>query len=681
MVMQAMRKNLKVIIWVAIIGFLATVVFSWGMNYTSGGGCENEPMVLVVNGEEVPAYEYDQLFRAIFNQEVEQAKSQYGPLYHPVINQQIAEDVSAEVLEMLVQEYVVRQRAAEWGLTVTDGEIDDVIRATPYFQDETGVFNPEIYLAQLDEFGTTDDEYRDSLRRDLLVRKVYSIITDAVFAPEPYARMEFVETRQTATADIVVVPGGDFQQLVQLDEGEARAYYEEHRDEFPAPARVDVDYIALVFNDLYEMISFEEELLCDLYERRKEDYLRARHILFTPADDSPEALDEAYARAEEALDRLEDGEDFAELAGELSEDASAAEGGDLGFFRRNADPTLEGPAGRKMVDEFEIAAFALDLDTYTTEPVQTQFGYHLIYREPDEIPFEDIKSALEHELRMDQTLEAIDGYVEEIQKSLDRGESLEEIAQRLGSLGIEVQSVEDLAEDAVIVNEKIGSFLGFRAAAFALEEPGELSGIITRDYSMPGEETQSLRRDYYVLRLVEHQPSEPYPFEEVQGRVESQLVRERAAEMAAVAAAELHEAADETDLETACAAAGFEIINVPGVTRSGSLPGIGSATKPARWAFELNPGELSPVIEQGESYYLVRGVSIDEPSPIDYGAALEDTRLSLSYALRNPFFEAWVGELVAEAEVRNLLPELIAKAEQRRLEELQRQMEEEEDAG
>ncbi|MBD3371187.1 MAG: hypothetical protein GF403_00540, partial [Candidatus Coatesbacteria bacterium] len=225
MVMQAMRKNLKVIIWVAIIGFLATVVFSWGMNYTSGGGCENEPMVLVVNGEEVPAYEYDQLFRAIFNQEVEQAKSQYGPLYHPVINQQIAEDVSAEVLEMLVQEYVVRQRAAEWGLTVTDGEIDDVIRATPYFQDETGVFNPEVYLAQLDEFGTTDDEYRDSLRRDLLVRKVYSIITDAVFAPEPYARMEFVATRQTATADVVVVPGGDFQQLVQLDEGEARAYY------------------------------------------------------------------------------------------------------------------------------------------------------------------------------------------------------------------------------------------------------------------------------------------------------------------------------------------------------------------------------------------------------------------------------------------------------------------------
>ncbi|HEY6950432.1 MAG TPA: peptidylprolyl isomerase [Nitrososphaeraceae archaeon] len=69
------------------------------------------------------------------------------------------------------------------------------------------------------------------------------------------------------------------------------------------------------------------------------------------------------------IERLEKGESFAELAKELSIDkGSGKKGGDLGFFRRGM-----------MVKPFEVAAFKLEKNQIS-EPVKTEFGYHVIKR-------------------------------------------------------------------------------------------------------------------------------------------------------------------------------------------------------------------------------------------------------------------------------------------------------------
>lgn len=85
--------------------------------------------------------------------------------------------------------------------------------------------------------------------------------------------------------------------------------------------------------------------------------VRARHILVKTKEE-----------AEEIIKQLDAGADFETLAKEKSGDpGSGAQGGDLGYF---------GPG--RMVPEFEKAAFALEVGEYTKEPVQSQFGFHVI---------------------------------------------------------------------------------------------------------------------------------------------------------------------------------------------------------------------------------------------------------------------------------------------------------------
>ncbi|MFD1739111.1 peptidylprolyl isomerase [Bacillus salitolerans] len=106
--------------------------------------------------------------------------------------------------------------------------------------------------------------------------------------------------------------------------------------------------------------------------------IRASHILV-----------EDEATANELKQKLTEGASFEDLAKEYSTDGSAASGGDLGFF---------GPG--KMVPEFEQAAYALEINEIS-EPVQSQFGYHIIkLTEKKELaPLEEMREDIETELR------------------------------------------------------------------------------------------------------------------------------------------------------------------------------------------------------------------------------------------------------------------------------------------
>lgn len=154
-------------------------------------------------------------------------------------------------------------------------------------------------------------------------------------------------------------------------------------------------------------IVITDEDLKKAYEAGKDQYeqVKAKHILVafkgSPAAQSgkPELTEEqAKAKAEDLRKQINAGASFEELAKKESDDTgSGANGGELGEFGRG-----------QMVPEFEKAAFEAKVGSLT-EPIRTQYGYHIIkVEEHGSTPFEQVKATLEKNERQNRLQAALE---------------------------------------------------------------------------------------------------------------------------------------------------------------------------------------------------------------------------------------------------------------------------------
>lgn len=139
-----------------------------------------------------------------------------------------------------------------------------------------------------------------------------------------------------------------------------------------------------------------EDALKARYEELKEaddfsyDEVHARHILLASEDDAKAVIEE-----------LEGGADFEALAKEKSTGPSGPQGGDLGYFKQGA-----------MVPEFGEAAFSMDIGAMSSEPVKTQFGFHIIKVEDKRTvspTFEETEPQIRQEVARDIVTALVEG--------------------------------------------------------------------------------------------------------------------------------------------------------------------------------------------------------------------------------------------------------------------------------
>jgi peptidyl-prolyl cis-trans isomerase C len=178
-----------------------------------------------------------------------------------------------------------------------------------------------------------------------------------------------------------------FTSKVTLTEADARAYYETNPQYFVQPEQV-----------------------------------RASHILFTVKPDaSAEEVAAARKKAEATLERYESGEEFSDLARELSEGPSAPQGGDLGSFGRN-----------QMVKPFEDAAFSMEVGD-VSDPVRTDFGFHLIRltakNDEEVVPFQQVSDQISDHLYKLQLGELVNAFLEEKKSEYDITRFIDTAAQ------------------------------------------------------------------------------------------------------------------------------------------------------------------------------------------------------------------------------------------------------------
>lgn|SRR5574344_909034 len=144
--------------------------------------------------------------------------------------------------------------------------------------------------------------------------------------------------------------------------------------------------------------------------------ITAKQILITPDttdsmtdEEKASANTDAYNKALEVIEKLNNGEDFSELAKEYSDDESASEGGTLAPFNKQSNyPT-----------EFLDAATKLEVGSYSTTPIKTTYGYHILYIvSKDEKPsLDDVKDDIISTLS-EKAIDADENYVQVAWKAI-----------------------------------------------------------------------------------------------------------------------------------------------------------------------------------------------------------------------------------------------------------------------
>lgn len=183
--------------------------------------------------------------------------------------------------------------------------------------------------------------------------------------------------------------GSDFEDAIQ--------YYYGVSTEKQLYSYIEIAYKRELATQDYALTLITDKDIEEYYNEKAIGDIKASHILIKSDatddmtdDEKATAKEKALNTAKEIIKKLDKGEKFEDLAKEYSDDSSASDGGNLGYFNRG-----------DMVRAFEEAAIKLKVNEYTKKPIETQYGYHIILKtdEKEKGTLEELKEEIKITLR------------------------------------------------------------------------------------------------------------------------------------------------------------------------------------------------------------------------------------------------------------------------------------------
>ncbi len=357
---QELREYSQSFLFKLLLGVICvTFVVSFGV----GSFGDRKEVIAKVNGREILLKDY----RKAYQNRLQSLRQQFGE-NADAFAEQI--NLRQRVFEQMIDQELLAIEAENMNLEATDLELQEEIRNQPYFQKD-GNFDFETYNTVLSQNRIVRQEYEDSLREELKVRKLQKLIgVGLLVSSNEVDEMYQLENQKIQIGYLhfdpqVFIPG------VEIKDGEVRQYFEENRDAFKTEKAYRIESFVLGLQDFQEEVKVKEREIRRYYEKNLETYttppkVKARHILFkVDPDAEEEQLQQRREELQQLLDEIRQGGDFEAMAKTKSEDATAEKGGDLGWFQPG-----------EMVPAFEDAAFRLAIGE-VSDIVQSPFGLHL----------------------------------------------------------------------------------------------------------------------------------------------------------------------------------------------------------------------------------------------------------------------------------------------------------------
>ncbi len=499
--LQNIRDNSTGWISKSIIG-LIVVLFAFTGFDAILGSTSNSNNAAKVNGEEITL---DALAEAK-NLQRRQLLQQFGKDFDASLIDDAL--LSEAALKGLISRKLLVQAADQSGFAFSSALIDQFILLAPEFQVD-GKFNADRFDQVIRQMGYTRLQFRHMIEQEMRTGQLRAGIAATAFVTEQEAQAFADLERQTRDfATLTIKPALD---KVTVTDEDAKTYYSENASEFLTPEQVVVEYIELDKKAFFDQVAVDDAALQEMYQAEIANLAEQRHaahILFEVSGDVTDA--QAKEAAQNAIERINAGEDFAAVAKEMSDDIGSAEqGGDLGFAAQGVyDPA------------FEDALYALEKEQVSV-PVRTDYGWHVIKLldvQAADIPtFASLKDKLSQDLKTQQVEQR---FVEAVRDLESAAYESADLQQPASELGLEIKVSEPFGREGL---EGLFANRQVLQAAFSTEvlEEGANSTAIELD-----PETT------VVLRVKEHKRPEPIEFAEVSTQIREQLIAQRAIEHA-----------------------------------------------------------------------------------------------------------------------------------------------------
>ncbi len=469
----------------------------WGIgDMLKVGGRNTE--VAHVGGMHIPLYGWlggtavsVEEVRDRFNRQIEQIQRQTGQRPEP--EQAMRYGLHIRALEDVVQRAVIDNAMQQYGLIVSDSEVQNTIARNPAFQGTTGSFDPAKYRALLQQARISEAAYVADVRREIASAQLFGTVRTEGLAPTSFRDDIFKMESEKRVAETVYIPDAIITDVPKPTAEQLGTYFEANKAKFQIPEYRAFSYVLMTVDDVMGQVTVTPEQVKQEYEARAAEF------------GSPEKrdVDQAMADSEDKAKKIIE----AAKAGKTLEEAAKEVLG-------NADGVIKlGPVLKKDLPAGALAdgVFAAP-QGIAPEPIKSALGWHVVRINSIEAgkvtPFEQVKEKIESDLKAQLAPDLLIKLVTDFERSLGKTQSMVASAQEFNLKVHTFEGVDARGQDAsgkqVVIGPAASELV---QAAFATRESSESQLLETP------------KGEYFVVRTDRVTPARIPALSEVEAKV------------------------------------------------------------------------------------------------------------------------------------------------------------------
>lgn len=620
MMLTALRRLAAT--WVAKALFVLLVLSFgiWGVGDVVRN-VNRDTAIARVGGREI---EYDEA-QNMMRRQLQNLQRQSGPAFEA--SEPIRRLMASQAVEALVTDRVVRIEEQRMRVAVPDAAVRDFVRTIPAFRGADGQFSRPLLEGFLRNNDLSEPTFIGLIRADLGRQQLTEAVRAGGIPPGALAERLYRWVGEHRAAVLVALPLAQAPAPAAPDEATLRRHHENNPDRFSTPEYREATVAVLTAAIVQRDIQVSEEDIAQAYEQRRSQY------------ESPEkrVLEQVLVQDEDKAKELaaawRAGASFADMAAKAEEAGGQAL--ELGAIDRNGLPF---PA-------LAEAAFGL-ANGGVSEPVHTDFGWHVLKVTGIEAPTSRTLEQVHDELRQDLASErAADLAFEranKVEDALAEGDTLEEAARK-HNLGLASIRTDSTGHDEAGHEVELPVVPAAREAL--------LRAVFAAERGAPPRLAETPDVGFLAVAVKEVVPPALRPFESVRDEVLAAWTadaRRRAQEERATALMQAVKGGQK--LTKAAAAAGLGAREVGGVTRQPQA----LQTIPAELRaplFDLAPNDAT-MVETRDGFVVAQVTEITAPDPAADAAALARVATETQQSIAQDLEAQYIAALRARAGVR-----------------------------